>query len=117
MQNCDTSNYEIYSIVVTKYKFPRQTSFFWKFKSKYRLFICVEKREDVRKRVNDGIEKQDFPALETAVKDGNELGMQEDATVKKGQQVLDYVTCSERKTTALFYHFKYKVIVVLPQVM
>ena len=56
--------------------------------------------------MNDDIEKQDYPALETAVKDGNELGMQEDATVKKGQQVLDYVTCSERKTTTFFSHFR-----------
>lgn len=62
------------------------------------MCVCLERqRKAIKKKIRAAIASQDYTALDEAVQDALELDMKDDPDVIKGQQVLDYVRCSERK--------------------
>ena len=62
------------------------------------MCVCLDRQKKaIKKQIRAAIANQDYTALDEAVQDALELDMKDDPDVLKGQQVLDYARCSERK--------------------
>ena len=67
------------------------------------MFVCLERQKKaIKKQIRAAIANQDYTALDEAVQDALELDMKDDPDVIKGQQVLDYARCSERKIITVY---------------
>ena len=76
------------------------------------IFCCTEtQRKAVKKQIKVAIANQDYTALADAINDALELDMKDDPDVKKGQQILDYARCSERKNL-IFADFRIQEIIL-----
>ncbi len=53
----------------------------------------------IKQQIHAAIAKHDHAALAEAIAEAQELGLKGDPDVKKGQQVLDYATCTECEFT------------------